>query len=74
MFSRLDSLIQLEEINLVPEKLSSVLPSHLTPVLSRLVSFPDRIFRARRENGSGQLPIPFSFKCAGMLAHCSFLI
>ena len=39
-----------------------------------LVSFPDRIFRARRKNGSGQLPIPFSFKCAGMLAHCSFLI
>ena len=22
----------------------------------------------------GELPIPFSFKCAGMLAHCSFLI
>ena len=39
-----------------------------------VVSFPDRIFRARRKNGSGQLPIPFSFKCAGMLAHCSFLI
>ena len=39
-----------------------------------IVSFPDRIFRARRKNGSGQLPIPFSFKCAGMLAHCSFLI
>ena len=39
-----------------------------------LVSFPDRIFRARWKNGSGQLPIPFSFKCAGMLAHCSFLI
>ena len=39
-----------------------------------IVSFPDRNFRARRKNGSGQLPIPFSFKCAGMLAHCSFLI
>ena len=39
-----------------------------------IVSFPDRIFRARWKNGSGQLPIPFSFKCAGMLAHCSFLI
>ena len=23
---------------------------------------------------SGQLPIPFLFKCAGILAHCSFLI
>ena len=34
MFSRLDSLIQLEEINLAPERLSSVLPSHLTPALS----------------------------------------
>ena len=43
-------------------------------VLSQVVSFPDRIFRARRKNGSGQLPIPFSFKCAGMLAHCSFLM
>ena len=39
-----------------------------------LVSFPDRIFCACRKNGPGQLPIPFSFKCAGMLAHCSFLI
>ena len=29
---------------------------------------------ACRKNGSGQLPIPFSFKCARMLAHCSFLI
>ena len=28
------------------------------------VSFPDRIFRTRRKNGFGQLPIPFSFKCA----------
>ena len=41
---------------------------------SFIVSFPDRIFRARRKNRSGELPIPFSFKCAGMLAHCSFLI
>ena len=24
------------------------------------------------KNGSGQLLISFSFKCAGMLAHCSF--
>ena len=40
-----------------------------------LVSFPDRIFRARPpEKGSGELPIPFSFKCAGILVHCSFLI
>ena len=35
---------------------------------------PDRIFWAHRENGSGQLPIPFSFKCVGMLVYCSFLI
>ena len=46
----------------------------LLSLYPHLVSFPDRIFRARRKNGSGQLPIPFSFKCAGMLAHCSFLI
>ena len=39
-----------------------------------LVSFPDCIFRACRKNRSGQLPIPFSFKCAEMLAYCSFLI
>ena len=39
-----------------------------------LVSFPDHIFCACRKNGSGQLPIPFSFKCTGMLVHCSFLI
>ena len=32
-----------------------------------------RIFCAGRKNGSSQLPIPFSFKCAGMRAHCSFL-
>ena len=24
------------------------------------------------KNRSGQLPISFSFKCVGMLAHCSF--
>ena len=41
---------------------------------ARVVSFPDRIFRACQKDGSSQLPIPFSFKCAGMLAHCSFLI
>ena len=28
----------------------------------------------RLNNRFGQLPIPFSFKCAGMLAYCSFLI
>jgi len=39
-----------------------------------IVLLPDRIFRARRKNGYGELPIPFSFICAGMLAHCSFLI
>ena len=39
-----------------------------------IVSSPDRIFCARRKNGSGQLPIPFSFKVTGMQAHCSFLI
>ena len=39
-----------------------------------LVLFPDCIFYACRKNRSGQLPIPFSFMCAGMLAHCSFLI
>ena len=36
-----------------------------------LVSFPDRIFRARWKKGSGELPL--SLKCTGMLAHCSFL-
>ena len=40
----------------------------------KLVSFPDCILRARRKNGSGEPPIPFLFKCAGMLAHCSFVI
>ena len=30
-------------------------------------SFPDHIFHARQKNRSGQLPIPFSFKCARML-------
>ena len=40
----------------------------------KLVSYPDRIFHTHRKNRSGELPIPFSFKCAGMLAHCSFLI
>ena len=39
-----------------------------------LVSFPDPIFCARRKNRSDELPIPFSFKCAGMLGHRSFLI
>ena len=39
-----------------------------------LVSFPDHIFRGHWKNVSGQLPIPFSFKCTGMLAHCYFLI
>ena len=39
-----------------------------------LVSFPDCIFCACRKNRSGQLPIPFSFKCAKMLVYCSFLI
>ena len=39
-----------------------------------LVSFPDGSFHACQKNGSGQLPIPFSFKCAGMLAHCSFFM
>ena len=42
--------------------------------LHDMVLFPDRIFRARRKNGSGELPIPFLFKCAGMLVHCSFQI
>ena len=49
----------------------------LRPVLSayhHLVSFPDCTLRARWKNGSGQLPNSFSFKCAGMLGHCSFLI
>ena len=32
-----------------------------------VVSFPDCIFHACRKNRSGQLPIPFSFKCAGAL-------
>ena len=39
--------------------------------LLNIVSFPARIFCACRKNGSGQLPIPFSFKCAGVLVHCS---
>ena len=39
-----------------------------------IVSFPDHIFHTHRKNRSGELPIPFLFKCAGMLAHCSFLI
>ena len=38
------------------------------------VSFPDHIFYTCQKNRFGELPIPFSFKCAGMLAHCSFLI
>ena len=42
--------------------------------LHDIVLFPDRIFRTRRKNGSGELPIPFLFKCAGMLVHCSFQI
>ena len=33
--------------------------------------FPDRIFRGK--NRSGELPIPFWFKCAGILVHPSFL-
>ena len=37
-----------------------------------LDSSPDHIFHARRKNGSGELPIPFLFKCAGMLAPYSF--
>ena len=39
-----------------------------------LVSFPHYIFCTHWKNRSGQLPIPFSFKCAEMLAYCSFLI
>ena len=39
-----------------------------------IISFPDRIFYDNRKNGSGQLPILFSFKCAEILVHCSFLI
>ena len=39
-----------------------------------VVSFLDHIFCAHQKNRSGQLPIPFSFKCAGRLTHCSFLI
>ena len=30
----------------------------------------DHIFCACWKNRSGQLPIPFSFKCTGMLMHC----
>ena len=41
---------------------------------SFLVSFPDPVFCTCRKNRSGELPVPFLFKCAGMLAHCSFLI
>ena len=44
----------------------------MTYITAQLVLFPDRIFRARRKNRSGELPIPISFKCARMLAHCSF--
>ena len=33
-----------------------------------IISFPDRIFYDNRKNGSGQLPILFSFKCAGRIA------
>ena len=39
-----------------------------------IVLFPDHIFHDNWINGSGQLPILFSFNCAGILAHCSFLI
>ena len=39
-----------------------------------VVLFPDRIFRTRCKNGSGQLPIPFSFKCTRMLAHCNLML
>ena len=37
-----------------------------------IVSSQNCIFRACQKNGSGQLPIPFSFKVTGMRAHCSF--
>ena len=37
-----------------------------------VVSLPDRIFSTHRKNWSGQLPIPFSFKCTGMLAGALF--
>ena len=39
-----------------------------------VVSFPDCIFYACQKSRLGELPIPSSFKCAGMLAHCSFVI
>ena len=58
----------------VSQKMLDVSQSIVPRAAERIVSFPDRIFRARRKNGSGQLPIPFSFKCVGMLAHCSSLI
>ena len=45
-----------------------------TPTIGGIVLSPDRIFCAHRKNESDQLPIPFSFKCAGMLAHCSLLV
>ena len=38
------------------------------------VLFPDCVFHTHCNSGSGQLPIPFSFKCAGMLAHCNLML
>ena len=44
------------------------------PPWTHLLLSPDHIFRARWKNGSGQLPFPFSFKCAETRVHCSLLI
>jgi len=39
-----------------------------------VVSSPDPIIHVHWKNGSAQLHIPFSLKCAAMLAHCSLLL
>jgi len=48
------------------------LNSKVIQYLASLV--PRRFFAIRRKNAPGDLPIPFWFWCAGMLAHCSILI
>ena len=42
--------------------------------LPELVSFPADFSPSVGKSTSGNPPIPFRFKCAGMLAHCIILI
>jgi len=53
----------------------TVITTHLGEVWGiQLSRVRRRFFAIWRKNTSGDLPIPFWFLCARMLAHCSILI